>query len=59
MPAPDFSSDGAGRPRFSGVLTCTWFDGYRSGDADAALLRLLVDHTTAVVEHERLYVAAD
>jgi len=23
-----FSSDGAGGPRFSGVLACTWFDGY-------------------------------
>ena len=50
----DFSSDGAGGPRFSGVLACTWFDGYRSGEADAALLGLLVDHTTALVEHERL-----
>ena len=50
----DFSSDGAGGPRFSGVLTCTWFDGYRSGEADAALLGLLVDHTTALLEHERL-----
>jgi hypothetical protein len=50
----DFSSDGAGGPRFSGVLTCTWFDGYRPGEADAALLGLLVDHTTALVEHERL-----
>ena len=50
----DFSSDGAGGPRFSGVLACTWFDGYRPGEADAALLGLLVDHTTALVEHERL-----
>ncbi len=49
-----FSSDGAGGPRFSGVLRCCWFDGYRPGAADAALLGLLVDHTTAVVEHERL-----
>ena len=52
----DFSSDGAGGPRFSGVLTCIWFDGYRSGEADAALFGLLVDHTTALVEHERLTV---
>jgi hypothetical protein len=50
----DFASDGAGGPRFSGVLRCCWFDGYRPGAADAALLGLLVDHTTAVVEHERL-----
>ena len=50
----DFSSDGMGGPRFSGVLTCTWFDGYRSGEADKALLGLLVDHTTALVENERL-----
>lgn len=50
----DFASDGAGGPRFSGVLECIWFDGYRPGAADAALLGLLVDHTTALVEHDRL-----
>ena len=55
----DFASDGAGGPRFSGVLTCCWFDGYRPGEADAALLGLLVDHTTALVEHERLTARVD
>ena len=50
----DFASDGAGGPRFSGVLVCTWFDGYRPSESDVALLALLVDHTTAMVEHERL-----
>jgi ANTAR domain len=55
----DFASDGAGGPRFSGVLVCTWFDGYRPGEADSALLGLLVDHTTALVEHERLTARVD
>ncbi len=55
----DFSSAGAGGPRFSGVLVCTWFDGYRPGEADSALLGLLVDHTTALVEHERLTSRVD
>jgi hypothetical protein len=55
----DFSSDGAGGPRFSGVLVCTWFDGYRPGEADSALIGLLVDHTTALVEHERLTARVD
>lgn len=55
----DFSSDGAGGPRFSGLLVCTWFDGYRPAEADSALLGLLVDHTTALVEHERLAARVD
>ena len=55
----DFSSAGAGGPRFSGVLMCTWFDGYRPVDADSALIGLLVDHTTALVEHERLTARVD
>ena len=50
----EFSSDGAGGPRFSGVLVCAWRDGYLPTDADSALLGLLVDHATAMVEHERL-----
>ena len=55
----DFSSAGAGGPRFSGVLMCTWFDGYRPSDADSALIGLLVDHTTALVERERLTARVD
>jgi hypothetical protein len=55
----DFSSDGAGGPRFSGVLVCMWFDGYRPVEADSALIGLLVDHTTALVEHERLTARID
>lgn len=55
----EFSSDGAGGPRFSGTLVCAWLDGYRPGDADSALIGLLVDHTTALVEHERLTARVD
>jgi len=55
----DFSSAGAGGPRFSGVLTCAWFDGYRPVAADSALIGLLVEHTTALVEHERLVARVD
>ena len=55
----DFSSAGAGGPRFSGVLMCMWFDGYRPSEADSALIGLLVDHTTALVEHERLTARVD
>ena len=55
----EFSSEGAGGPRFSGVLACRWLDGYRPNAADSALLRLLVDHTTALVENERLTARVD
>jgi len=55
----EFSSDGAGGPRFSGVMACTWVNGYRPCAADTALLGLLVDHTTALVEHERLTARVD
>ena len=55
----EFASDGAGGPRFSGVLVCRWFDGYRPGEPDSALLGLLVDHTTALVEQERLSERVD
>jgi len=62
-PDPDiqveFSSDGAGGPRFSGVLVCAWRDGYRPTEADSALLGLLVDHATALVEHHRLTARVD
>jgi len=50
----EFCSDGAGGPRFSGLLICTWLDDYQPSEADSALLGLLVDHATAMVEHERL-----
>ena len=59
MVRAEFSSDGAGGPRFSGVLVCTWLDGYRPAEADSALLSLLVDHTTAWVEQERLTARVD
>lgn len=55
----EFSSDGAGGPQFSGELVCTWKDGFRPAEADTALLGLLVDHTTALVEHERLTARVD
>lgn len=55
----DFGSAESGGPRFSGVLVCTWFDGYRPGAADSALLGLLVDHITALVEHVRLAARVD
>jgi hypothetical protein len=41
------------------VLVCGWFDGYRPAEAASALLGLLVDHTTALVEHERLAARVD
>jgi hypothetical protein len=55
----EFSSEGSGGPRFSGVLACLWLDGYRPSAADTALLGLLVDHTIALVEHERLAARVD
>jgi hypothetical protein len=55
----EFSSDGAGGPRFSGVMECAWLDDYRPSAADSALLGLLVDRTTALVEHERLTARVD
>ncbi len=57
--APDavtvqFASPDDGCQSYTGVLTCRWQDNYQPCDADAALLALLVDHATALVERERL-----
>ena len=49
-----FASTDDGCQSYTGVLTCRWTDGYQPCDADAALLALLVDHATALVERERL-----
>ena len=50
----EFASDGAGGPGFSGTVVCMWLDGCRPSEADSALIGLMVDHTVALVEHERL-----
>jgi hypothetical protein len=55
----EFSSDGAGGPRFSGTLVCAWLGDCRPSAADSALIGLLVDHTTALIEHERLTARVD
>lgn len=49
-----FASTEQGCQSYTGVLCCRWLDGYQPSDADAALLALLVDHATALVERERL-----
>ncbi len=55
----EFSSDGAGGPGFAGTVVCTWLGDDRPGEAAAALVGLLVDHTTALIEHERLTARVD
>lgn len=57
--APDavtvqFASADDGCQSYTGVLTCRWQDDYQPCDADAALLALLVDHATALIDRERL-----
>ncbi len=52
--AVQFASPDEGCQSYTGVLCCRWRDGYQPDDADAALLALLVDHATALVERERL-----
>ncbi len=49
-----FASPDKGCQAYSGFMVCRWVDGYQPTEADAALLELLVDHATALVERERL-----
>ncbi len=51
-----FASPDEGCQSYIGLLSCRWKDGYQPCEADAALLALLVDHATALVERERLSV---
>ena len=49
--SPERTAAGSG---FSGMLTCSWRDGYEPTPADASLIGLMVDHTVALIHRERL-----
>ncbi len=50
----EFASADDGCHSYTGRLTCRWLDGYQPCEEDAALVALLIDHATALVERERL-----
>lgn len=65
VPDPEVSADsvtvevrspegGVAGPPFAGVVTCAWREGYLPNAADGALIRLMVDHTVALIHRERL-----
>jgi hypothetical protein len=48
-----FGNPPGGGPGYTGEMVCIWRRGHLPGDADAALVGVLVDHATALVHRER------
>ena len=42
-----------GGPEYCGVIVCRWYTAHRPDDAEAALVGIMVDHATALVQRER------
>src|SRR6476469_7554178 len=48
-----FGNPPGGGPGYTGEMVCIWRRGHLPGEADAALVGVLVDHATALVHRER------
>ena len=48
-----FGNPPGGGPGYTGEMVCIWRRGHVPGEADAALVGVLVDHATALVHRER------